>query len=110
MKLLFDENLSERLVQRVTDLYPGSSHIITLGLGGARDVAIWEAAGAEGFVLVTKDADFHRLSLMRGFPPKVIWIRVGNSSTRQVEYLLRDHRSEIIEFERDPAASFLALV
>ena len=109
MKLLFDENLSERLAHRLSDLYPESSAVATLNLGGAHDLDIWEVAAAGGFVLVTRDADFHRLSVIKGTPPKVVWIRLGNCSTGEVERLLRERFDDIAEFAIDVASGFLAL-
>ncbi|MBK8247541.1 MAG: DUF5615 family PIN-like protein [Gemmatimonadetes bacterium] len=50
---------------------------------------MWTYAGAHGFVIITKDEDFQRFSVWRGFPPKVIWIRQGNASTGAVAALLR---------------------
>lgn len=52
--------------------FPGSSHVHALGLGEEHDLAVWEYAKAHGFTLVTKDADFNELSLLRGYPPRVI--------------------------------------
>jgi len=73
-----DENLSSRLVAAVGDIYAGSAHVADLGLLGATDRDLWAQASAAGFVLVTKDEDFHRLSVLLGPPPKVIWVRLGN--------------------------------
>jgi len=70
--LLFDENLSGRLVDALLDIYPGSAHIEQVGLRGAPDLAIWDHARVHGHVLVTRDEDFHRLSVLRGFPPDVV--------------------------------------
>lgn len=81
MKLLFDQNLSPRLVAHFADLYPDSRHVYSVGLDRASDVIVWEYAQQNGFVLVTRDVDFSELSLLRGFPPKIIWIRRGNCST-----------------------------
>lgn len=78
LKLLFDENLAARLARDLGDTYPGSAHVAQHGLSGANDQAIWEHAATEGFVLVTKDDDFQRLSVLFGPPPKVVWIRLGN--------------------------------
>jgi len=108
-RLLFDENLAARLVADVDDAYPSSSHVRSEGLEGAADLAIWAHAARAGFVLVTKDEDFHRLSVFRGFPPKVVWLRVGNCSTSEVARLLRDRRAEIEAFVRHAEAGFLAL-
>ena len=95
VKLLFDQNLSPKLVKRLADLYPNSDHLDLLGLGAAEDTLVWEHAKDNGFVVVTKDADFADLSVLRGFPPKVVWIRRGNCSTTNIENLLRDHNSGI---------------
>lgn len=79
------------------------------GLLGASDRDVWEYAARQGLVLVTKDDDFQRLSILRGSPPKVIWIRLGNCSTADVAALLRLRVSEVRAFVEHPEASFLAL-
>lgn len=109
MKLLFDENLSARLALDLGDLYPESSHVINLGMGGAGDAAIWARAAAGGFVLVTKDEDFQRLSVLRGAPPKVIWIRLGNCATPDVIRLVRFRHDQIRLFVGQADLDFLAL-
>lgn len=78
MKLLLDQNLSRRLLPRLSSLFPASSQVALLGLDRSSDVQIWELARNEGYAIVTKDADFVELSLMQGFPPKVIWLNLGN--------------------------------
>ena len=89
MRLLFDQNLSPRLVQRLRHLYPGSAHLQDLGLDRAKDREMWAYTRDEGFVVVSKDADFQALCETLGVPPYVIWIRRGNCSTAEVEALLR---------------------
>lgn len=54
----FDQNLSPRLVARLADLYPDSNHIYLLGLDRVPDQDGRQYARREGFLLVTKDADF----------------------------------------------------
>jgi hypothetical protein len=77
MKLLFDENLSFRLVEAITQLFPGSIHITRTSLArGASDRAIWEYAGQNDFVIVTADSDFVTLANTLGHPPKVIHLAV----------------------------------
>lgn len=73
------------------------------------DLTVWDYAKNEGFVIVSKDTDMHDLSLFRGLPPKVIWIRLGNCSTRQVEQLLRKDAQVIRLFCSDDDVSLLAL-
>ncbi len=109
MKPLFDENLAARLVKDLADMYPGSAHVLTLGLAGAGDRAIWDRAAAEGFVLVTKDEDFHRLSVLLGPPPKVIWIRLGNCATADVTGLLRFRANAVRAFAEHTETAFLEL-
>lgn len=108
-KLLFDENLAPRLVVALADLYPGSAHVLNVGLEGSSDTSIWEHAAAGGFLLVTKDEDFHRLSVLRGFPPKVVWVRLGNCSTADVTQLLRTRFQQVMAFTTDEEAAFIAL-
>ena len=81
MRLLFDEQLSARLCSMLADVYPDSLHVGQVGLSGASDEAVWGVAAKRGCALVSKDEDFHRLSVLRGAPPKVIWIRLGNAPT-----------------------------
>jgi predicted nuclease of predicted toxin-antitoxin system len=85
VKLLFDQNLSPKLVERLADLYPDSNHVYQLGIDLAPDKEMRDYAAREGFVIVTKDSDFSDLCILLGFPPKVIWIRRGNCSSRDIE-------------------------
>ncbi|HWG42735.1 MAG TPA: DUF5615 family PIN-like protein [Gemmataceae bacterium] len=109
MKLLFDQNLSSRLVGQLTAEFPGSVHVRDLGLAAASDPDIWAYAAANGFVIVSKDTDFQQRALLYGHPPKVIWVRLGNCSTAAVTVLLGLRLADIQAFETDTAASFLAL-
>lgn len=89
MKLLFDQNLSRRLLPELESLFPGSSQVAWCGLDTASDAALWNFARTEGFAPVSKDANFLELALLRGFPPKVILLNLGNvSNTRIREVLL----------------------
>ena len=74
MKLLFDHNLSPKLVRRLSDAFPDSAHVSARGLDTATDKVIWEHARDNAFVIVTKDADFGEFSLVWGVPPQIIWI------------------------------------
>lgn len=109
MRLLFDQNLSPRLVDALADLFSGSAHVRNEGLQAADDDAVWNYAAQRGFVIVSKDADFHQRSFVLGHPPKVIWIQRGNCSTDEIAALLREHHADLLSFEQDATASFLAL-
>ncbi|TAM78784.1 MAG: hypothetical protein EPN47_20590 [Acidobacteria bacterium] len=109
MKLLFGQNLSYLIVENLKGLYPDSTHVRLIGLEGADDEAIWNYARTNGYTIVSKDSDFHQRSFVRGFPPKIIWIRCGNSSTGQIEKILRGNRAAVQNFCDDNVHSFLIL-
>lgn len=109
MKLLFDENLSFRLEAALADIYPGSKHVRNAGLLGADDVSVWDYAAEHGFLLVSKDTDFYERSLVFGAPPKIVWLRIGNSTVNETSSLLRSQYIVIRHFAEDKAASFLPL-
>jgi len=109
VRLLFAQNLSPHLVRLLANLYPDSVHVHELGLDAAPDTELWTYAAAQGFTIVSKDADFHERSLLLGHPPKVIWIRLGNCSVNESAALLRDRSVVVRHFHEDPDAAFLAL-
>src|SRR6266404_6319101 len=90
VKLLFDQNLSHRLVKAFAG-------------------PVWDYAKENGFVIVSKDSDFHQRSFLYGHPPKVVWIRRGNCSTAVIEEILREHRDDVVKFAESEQGSFLAL-
>lgn len=95
MKLLLDENLSRRIVPFLQDAYPGSSQVVLEGLAQADDSAVWKYASDKGFVIVTKDSDFQEFSLLHGAPPKVPWLRMGNTAKGHVIRLLIENSVSI---------------
>ena len=109
IKLLFDQNLSPSLVNRLADLYPNSNHLYNLGLDTAEDSIVWQYARENNFIVVTKDADFSELISIRGFPPKVIWIRLGNCKTNDIENIIRSHSQEIEQLSIDDNLGILIL-
>lgn len=109
MKLLFDQNLSPELPRLLADIFPGSSHTETCGLGAAGDNAIWAYAATEGYLIVSKDRDFHAKSLLKGAPPQVVWLRVGNCPTTVVAKLLRTHSVALHSLGVTPTEALLIL-
>ena len=109
MKLLLDENLSDRIVYRIIDLYPGSEHVKILALTHTDDGIIWEYAKANDFVVISKDSDFHQRSLLYGHPPKFIYLRIGNSPTSKIVGILRDNFDIIRQFGKAESESILVL-
>lgn len=102
MKLLFDQNLSHRLIAALQDLFADSQHVRLLGLDEADDREIWEYAKAHGFVIVTQDSDYPDWNKFLGAPPKIVGLRCGNATVDQVEKKLRQAAARIIALETDP--------
>jgi predicted nuclease of predicted toxin-antitoxin system len=109
MRLLFDENLSPKLVMALADVFPDSAHVDRIGLGGSSDDEVWNYARQQGFVLVSKDSDFYDKSMLYGHPPKVIWIKRGNCSNRQIQLILRNKVKTIADFYEDATVSFIRI-
>ena len=102
MKLLFDHNISHRLVEQLHDIFPGSTQTRLLNLARGRDSDLWQLAKLRGLVFVTKDRDVAELATLRGAPPKVVWLRMGNCKTKVVEFALRANVEAIRNLIDDP--------
>lgn len=109
VRLLFDENLSPRLVGLLAAEYPESVHVRDLGLRGAEDRRIWAHARERGFTIISKDNDFRQLSFLETAPPKVVWLDVGNDGTSVIAALLRGEQPRLLAFEREQETSLLVL-
>jgi predicted nuclease of predicted toxin-antitoxin system len=109
VKLLFDENLSDTLVGIIAHEFPGCAHVRNTGLRASDDEKIWDHARTNGFVIVSKDSDFRERSYVEGFPPKIIWLDVGNAGTVAIADLLRRERQRIEKFGDQEETSLLIL-
>ena len=98
MKLLLDQNISRKLVKTLGRSFPGTSHVHTLGLSTASDLEVWEYARTHEYIIVTQDSDFSERIAVHGHPPKVVWLRVGNTSTQHIKTLLAERRKDILAF------------
>ena len=108
MRLLFDANLSRRLVLTLGDVFPDSAHASVLGPDPG-DENIWQYAKTNDYMIVSKDSDFYRMSVAWGPPPKVVWLRIGNGPTRLVENALRMRAAEIENFSSDTFSALLII-
>jgi len=93
----------------LADIYAESVHVREVGLRDSDDSVIWQYAKAEGYAIVSKDSDFQQWSLLRGAPPKFIWLRVGNCTVKRTEDLLRSYSAAIHTFDLDDSESYLML-
>lgn len=109
MKLLLDQNISRKLVRRLEDIFPNTKHVSEVLTETSDDGEIWSFAKEHGYVIVTKDDDFEQRSILYGHPPKLIWLRLGNCRTADIETLLRLSIDILHAFESDEQASFLPL-
>ncbi len=96
MKLLFDQNISFRLIPKIVDIFPESKQVRELGLENSTDTEIFSYAKENDYAIVTFDSDFCDLNILKGFPPKIIWIRLGNTTTNNLVKLLQN-KSELIK-------------
>ncbi len=101
MKLLFDQNISFRLIKLISDFYPNAKQVRELGLENATDNEIFEYAKRNDYAIVSFDSDFCDLNIMRGFPPKIIWIRTGNTTTKNLEIILKNKHELIKTFMKE---------
>jgi predicted nuclease of predicted toxin-antitoxin system len=101
MKLLLDQNISFRITNQIQDIYPDSKQVKELGLENSKDIAIWSFAKDNGYCIVTFDGDFYDLGLIKGSSPKVIWLRIGNTTTQNIEKVLRQNLELIKTFLTD---------
>jgi len=102
MKLLFDEHLSPKLPRLIAAAFSGSQHIRELGLKGRTDEEIWDYAKANKFTIVSKDKDFYQRALLYGFPPKFVWLCLGNCTRDELLALIQRHERDILAFETSP--------
>ncbi len=102
MKLLFDQNISFRIIKKLSGLYPNAKQIKDLGLENATDLKIWTFAKSNNFTIVTFDSDFVDLINLKGFPPKIIWLRIGNTTTDSIAKVFTEKYDLIKDFLQNP--------
>ena len=110
MKLLFDQNISFKIVSKLKDMYSEARQVRELGLENSTDREIWEYAKRNDYTVVTFDADFYDMSNLYGHPPKIIWLRTGNRRTSDLAKLLIDRSVIIQEFLTDKSYKDIACI
>lgn len=109
MKFLIDENLSDKLVARLDATYPGTEHVKHLRLMAHADAELWDLALKDGFIILTQDDDFVEMSMMRGAPPKVVHLAMGNHTTKEWLTIIQSNAVAISHFASDPDTGLLVL-
>ncbi|WMJ75560.1 DUF5615 family PIN-like protein [Cytophagaceae bacterium ABcell3] len=98
MRLLFDQNISFRILNKIKVEFPEANQVRLLGLDNKSDIQIWKYAKDNQYAIVSFDADFYDLTVLKGHPPKIIWLRSGNTSTKFLADLLIKNKSIIYDF------------
>jgi len=98
VKLLFDQNISFRVIAKIAENYPEAKQIRALGLENFSDLEIWNFAKKNGYTIVTFDADFYEITNLKGHPPKIIWLRIGNTTTQNIASIFNDKFEMIKDF------------
>lgn len=98
MRLLFDQNISFRITKKLIDLFPDCKHVSNCGLMNCDDTNIWEYACQNDYSIVTFDSDFYDISVINGHPPKIIWLRSGNLTTKKITELVIHNKDAIKRF------------
>lgn len=88
MKLLFDQNISPKILKKLSDDFTECKQVRFVGLENSSDIDIFQYAKKNGYSIVTFDADFIDLNALHGVPPKVIYLNTGNLTTQSVSELL----------------------
>ncbi|MBX3163807.1 MAG: DUF5615 family PIN-like protein [Bacteroidetes bacterium] len=100
MRLLFDENLSFKICKKIADVLPDARHVSDIRLNGVSDIEIWRYAKDNDFCIVTFDSDFIDISVLHGFPPKIIWLKTGNTTVESIAQKLKSQAKSIIDFQK----------
>jgi predicted nuclease of predicted toxin-antitoxin system len=109
VKLLLDQNISRKLVPLLRREFPDSAHVAGLDLAQSTDRQIWDYAGQNDYVIVSKDSDFRQLAFLFGPPPKAVWLDVGNVNSSTILELILHNRDSINHFSDNTEESFMLL-
>jgi predicted nuclease of predicted toxin-antitoxin system len=109
MRLLFDEHISAKLVDFLQEQFPDSLHVTKVDLQGKDDIDIWNYARENNYCIVTKDADFNDISSVKGFPPVIVWVRIGNCTTNEIASVLKNNSDYIKKFMSEGKSGIIEL-
>ena len=101
MRFLFDQNISFRVVNILIELFPEAKHVKDFNLQFASDKQIWNYAKENFYHIVTFDTDFYDLVTLYGHPPKIIWLRTGNTNSYNLANIISKHYNSISSFLSD---------
>jgi len=106
---LLDNNLSPKIARRIEHIFPGCLHVESVGLDASDDPEVWDFARQDNLHILTKDADFSKILTFRGFPPKIVWLKCGNVTTREIVEKILENETSILNFLTHPTAGILEI-
>lgn len=98
MKLLFDQNISPKVLKKLSKEFKESQQVRFVRLENSSDLDIFEYAKNNEFTIVTFDADFIDLNALKGTPPKIIYLNTGNLTTHSVANLISNNLLTIQQY------------
>lgn len=101
MRLLFDQNISFRVVNILLKLFPEAKHVKDFNLQFASDKQIWNFAKENFYHIDTFDIYFYDLVTLIGHPPKINWLRTGNTHSYNLANIISTHYNSISSFLSD---------
>lgn len=108
-KLLFDQNLSYKIIKQIGHIFPKSTHVRLVNLDKSDDLTVWHYAKEHGYHIVSQDTDFNDINTLNGYPPKIIRINTGNTSTQTIIDLLQNKSEIINEFLKNEKIGYLEI-
>ena len=110
MKLLFDQNISFRILSKIKSVFPDSVQVREIGLEDASDKEIWSYAKRNAYTIVTFDSDFYDFTLVWGSPPKIVLIKSHNQTTNYIAEILIEQEQTIKKFNEDNLMAYLEII
>lgn len=110
MNLLFDQNISPRILKILPKQFSNCQQVRFVGLEDSSDFEIFQFAGKNDFAVVTFDSDFVDLNAMHGTPPKIVYLNTGNLTTKNITELLMDNILRINHYLDSDSDEILELI
>jgi len=110
VNLLFDQNISPRILKILPSEFSNCQQVRFIGLEDSSDYEIFQYAKNNNFAVVTFDADFVDLNTIYGTPPKIVYLNTGNLTTKSVSNLLTDNILRIHHYMKSDSDDILELI
>jgi predicted nuclease of predicted toxin-antitoxin system len=110
VNLLFDQNISPRILKILPERFLNCQQVRFVGLENASDFEIFQFARENDLAVVTFDSDFVDLNAMHGTPPKIIYLNTGNLTTKNITELLMDNILRINHYLDSESDEILELI